>query len=242
MPCTGHSHDHEHAEEVSTNLREYIDIAGVTCLNESIPGSVKSVFKEPSARLTRHPSVMSPPDEADDQELLIHVPFTEAVTITSLCIRGPAPSIQEATSTDFQSACPHYVKLFTNRDDIDFSMAEELPSAMDLEVVHPDHEAEEGTASIDYSLKNRGKFQSISSITLFVKDNWGIEDDSDEFSTEVSEEQSLHRCIRNAAGGSAILCSFYLASWCPSLILLLFFQTRSKTKRRYHILGLRERE
>jgi len=193
MACTGHAHDHEHAEEVSTHLRDLIDFLGVTCLNEAVPGSVKSILKESSARLSRYPSLLSPPPEEGDAELLIHVPFTEAVTITSICIRGPSPG-EFSSSSELSSACPHHIKIFTNRDDIDFSMAEELPPAMDLELVHPDHEVEGGhqdPGTIDYVLKNRGKFQSISSITLFVKDNWGMTEaeengDDKQYSTEVS--------------------------------------------------------
>ena len=180
MACTGHSHDHEHAEEVTTHLRQFIDFAGVTCLNENIPGSVKSILKSYQDRLLLHPTLQSTLD--GDPELLIHIPFTEAVSITSISIRGPPPS-EEVSSIEFQTACPRSVRIFVDRDDLDFETAEELEAAMELELVHPDHENEvENGGTIDYVVRNRGRFQNIASVTIFVQENFG----GDGFMTEVS--------------------------------------------------------
>ena len=54
---------------------------------------------------------------------------------------------------------------FVNRDDIDFTNASDLPAAQTLEL------AEDERAEIDYPLNQR-KFQSVSSVTLFVTDNY----------------------------------------------------------------------
>ena len=182
MPCTGHSHDHEHAEEVSTHLHQYIDFTGVTCLNENIPGSVKSILKTYEDRLSLHPTLHSTFD--GDPELLIHIPFTETVNVTSISIRGPPPSAgNDASSSEFRTACPRHVGIFVDRDDLDFETAEELPPVMELELVHPDHENEvEHGGTIDYVVRNRGRFQNIASVTLFVRDNFG---QGDGFMTEV---------------------------------------------------------
>ncbi|RLN93157.1 hypothetical protein BBJ28_00008434 [Nothophytophthora sp. Chile5] len=68
---------------------------------------------------------------------------------------------------------------FTNRDDIDFSSANELPAQQTLNL------AEDQSANIDYPLQRLPpfttlcfccrvrKFQGVSSITLFVEDSFG---------------------------------------------------------------------
>lgn len=54
--CDGH-HDHDHASDdeigVQYNLFQKIDIENLQCLNESIDGSGKTVFKAWDRRLDR---------------------------------------------------------------------------------------------------------------------------------------------------------------------------------------------
>ena len=84
--CDGHSHDHEHAEPDDTNaalgtsLRPSVDFSGVQCLNESAPNSGRDVLKLYEDRLSPDPSLRSQEDPDEDPELLLIVPFTEAVT------------------------------------------------------------------------------------------------------------------------------------------------------------------
>ncbi|KAG2833082.1 hypothetical protein PC129_g4607 [Phytophthora cactorum] len=92
----------------------------------------------------------------DDPEMIMFIPFTEAVSIKSICISGSAGD----------GTHPKAVKLFTNREDIDFSNANELPAQQKLDL------AEDDTANIDYPLQVR-KFQGVSSLTLFIEDSYG---------------------------------------------------------------------
>jgi hypothetical protein len=164
--CSGHSHDHEHGDEMGMSLRPQFDVPRVVCLNEEVPNSGRDVLKLHEERLTVEPNLCSP---EDDPELLLTIPFTEAVTIQSISVRGGA-------ATDKSS--PKTVKLFTNREDLDFDTARELPSQMTLELLPPHHFVE---GSIDYPLRPAGRFQNVSSISLYFVDNY-----DEEKSTEIT--------------------------------------------------------
>lgn len=182
MSCSGHSHDHEHevVEEVSIHLHDFIDFTGVTCLNENISESCKSILKSYKDRFTLSSSLVS----TVDPELLLHIPFTEAVSITSLSICGPTASSNSSGAADSNTSCPWHIDIYVDRNDLDFEMVQEMTPAMTLELVPPHHERDGET--IDYYVTNRGKFQNISSITLYVRDNFGGDDGS---LTEVSKKK-----------------------------------------------------
>jgi hypothetical protein len=166
--CSGHSHDHEHGDELGLSLRPQIDLPNVVCLNEEVANAGRSVLKIHEERLSAVPSLTSP---EDDPELLLVIPFTEAVTLQSISIRSLASE---------DTAPPKTIKLFTNRDDLDFEMAREMPPQMKLELL-PTHHFVEG--SIDYPCRPAGRFQNISSLTIFVQDNY---DESGEQPTEIT--------------------------------------------------------
>lgn len=176
--CTGHSHDHEQNEDqLGLSLRPQIDIPNVTCLNELIPGSCRLILKLHEERMTINPNLLSP---IDDPELLLYIPFTEAVTIQSITIHN--------SSNNNTNACsPKRIKLYTNRDDLDFDAVRELPSQQEIELLSHVH-FEEGT--IDYPCRPAGRFQGITSLTIFVVDNFstvdGDDDNDDVLSTEIT--------------------------------------------------------
>ena len=171
MPPHGHDHDHDHEDDndPGLSLRQYIDIQGVTCLNEEVAGSGRSVLKMHDERMTETPSVMSP---EDDPELLFYIPFKESVTIRHITIHN--------ASKNTANASPRRVKIFTNRDDIDFETARELPAHFELHLVPPEHFIE---GTVDYPARPAAPFVNISSIALFVMDNF---DDSGEAPTEIT--------------------------------------------------------
>lgn len=171
MDCTGHSHDHDHGEgdDLGLSLRKYVDIPGVYCLNEEVPDSGKAVLKLHDERLTDTPNLLSP---EDDPELLLFVPFTEPVTIQTITIRN--------SSTSQDTVSPRHVKLFTNRTDLDFDTARELEAHQELELVPTDHFVE---GTVDYPCRPASKFRNITSIAIFVVDNY---DDDGEAPTEVT--------------------------------------------------------
>lgn len=162
VECQGHSHDHEHGEDLGLSLRPEIDMPKVTCFNEEVAHSGRAVLKLHEERLTATPSLLSP---EDDPELLLHIPFTESVSIQSLSIR----SVTSETTVP-----PKTVKLYVNRDDLDFETVREMEPALKLELLPPHHFVE---GSIDYPLRPAGRFQGISSLTIFFPDNYAGDDD-----------------------------------------------------------------
>ena len=127
----------------------------------------RSILKLHEDRLSGDPFLRS---QEDDPELLLYVPFTEAVTILNIAIR----STPDNNDDDIPAAPPRTVKLFPNRDDLDFDTARELEPAATLSCLPPEHFAE---GTIDYPLRPAGRFQNISSLTLFFSDNHERDDE-----------------------------------------------------------------
>lgn len=171
VECSGHSHDHgDHGDDLGLSLRPQMDLDNALCLNEEVRNSGRSILKLHEERLSATPSLKSPPD---DPELLLTIPFTEAVTCQSISIRSVGGSNETAP--------PRIIKLFCDRENMDFETAREMEPAMKLEILSPDHLPEAGT--IDYPLRPAGRFQNISSLIIFVESNY---DDTEEAGTEIS--------------------------------------------------------
>jgi hypothetical protein len=176
--CSGHSHDHDHGDDLGVSLRPQIDLPAVQCLNEEIPNSGRDILKLHEDRLNAEPYLKS---QDDDPELLLHIPFTEAVILQSISIRSVVATADTADGTT-AAAPPRTVKLFTNRDDLDFETARELEAQVQLELLPPHHFVE---GTIDYPLRPAGRFQGISSLTLFVADNYSSSEE-DQASTIIT--------------------------------------------------------
>jgi hypothetical protein len=174
--CSGHSHDHEHAgdsSDLGLSLRPQINLDDVTCLNEEVVGMGKSILKLHQERLSAEPFLRS---QEDDPELLLYIPFTEAVTVLSIAVRSvppPPPAAAEREALPL-SAPPRTVKLFTNRDDLDFETVQELQPDATLQLLPPEHFVE---GTIDYTLRPAGRFQNISSLCMYFQDNHHQPDD-----------------------------------------------------------------
>lgn len=156
--CNGHTHDDENEDSLGLSLRQYIDFSRVTCLNEDVLDSGRSILKLHENRLSNSPYLQS---SEGDPELLLYIPFTETVTIQSISIRCGNESIQ--------SVPPRRIKLFVNRDDCDFETARELPPQLEVELLPLEH-FPEGT--IDYPLRPAGRFQNVNSVTIYFIDNY----------------------------------------------------------------------
>jgi hypothetical protein len=167
--CNGHSHDDAIEDSLGLSLRQYIDFSRVTCLNEDVQDSGRTILKLHENRLTSTPYLQS---SEGDPELLLYIPFTETVTIQSISIRCGNVSIQ--------SVPPRHIKLFVNRDDLDFETARELPPQLEVELLPLDH-FPDGT--IDYPLRPAGRFQNVNNITIYFIDNY---DDSRDLSTGIT--------------------------------------------------------
>ncbi|CAM9658370.1 unnamed protein product [Laminaria digitata] len=132
-----------------------IDTTRVRCLNENAPGGALKCLKAWDKRRDPLPRLES---EEDDPELIIFVPFTQVVKIRAISVNGGA-----------DGTAPSTMKVFVNRDDIDFGVAQDLPAVQTLEMVR-----DSGGVEVDYPTK-LSKMQNVSDITLFVPNNFGAE-------------------------------------------------------------------
>jgi hypothetical protein len=160
-----------------------MDLPAVQCLNEEVPNSGRAILKLHEDRLSQTPVLRSQPD---DPELLLHIPFTENVTIQSIAIRSVVDmnnnnNNMNDNDNDNPACPPKTIKLFVNREDLDFETARELEPQAKLELLPPHHFVE---GTIDYPLRPAGRFQSVSSLTIFVADNH--DEDDDEVSTIIT--------------------------------------------------------
>ncbi|KAL7522167.1 hypothetical protein ACHAWX_006866 [Stephanocyclus meneghinianus] len=182
MSCEGHSHDHEHAEAddtstaLGTSLRPSIEFSSVTCLNESTPGSGKSILKLYEERFTSDPSLTSQDDPDEDPELLLTIPFNEAVAIKSISVLSyaDAPIFQPHRNT----AAPRTLKVFVNRQNLDFETARDLEPTAAITLVSPLHQwdTNHSGGTIDYPLRPAGRFQNVTEIALYFCDNYAMPD------------------------------------------------------------------
>jgi hypothetical protein len=109
-------HDHsceDHNCAADWSLYNHVDIPKVVALNESVPGSVKAVFKPWEQRLDNSGGFLE--SNEGDPELLVFIPFTSDVKIKSISVVGGA----DGTS-------PSRMRAFINREGIDFSDAQNM--------------------------------------------------------------------------------------------------------------------
>jgi len=147
-----HTHDIEETEGV--DLFPQIAMDKVQCLNERNTGIGKFCLKPYAKRLDHSRFLLS---DEDDAECILHIPFSEAVRCTGICI-----------CADDNGTAPRIAKIFVNRNDVDFSLAEELKADMKLTDMHRDVSAE-----VFYFTPRSGKFTTCHSLTIYVSDNWG---------------------------------------------------------------------
>ena len=98
-------------EEYLVDLTDAINRQGVYCLNESVDGSAKKIFKQKEDMLDRGKYLES---NEGDPELLIYIPFNSAIKMKSMVMIGG----EEGTS-------PAIIKLFVNKENPDFDLIED---------------------------------------------------------------------------------------------------------------------
>mmetsp|Transcript_176 Transcript_176/g.426 ORF Transcript_176/g.426 Transcript_176/m.426 type:complete len:247 (-) Transcript_176:230-970(-) len=201
--CDGHSHDHEHAEPDDTNaalgasLRPSVDFPGVRCLNESRPNAGRDILKYYEDRMSENPSLTSQEDIDEDPELLLIVPFTEAVSMKSLSVLSF--SGRDEDDDNATTAAPRTVRIYVNRSDLDFETVRDLEPTATITLVPPSHQWMEEFVggTIDYPLRPSGRFQNVSEIALYFCDNYAMppgsggsndmdDTDEDRVSTEIT--------------------------------------------------------
>jgi len=147
----GHDHSDDITPALQYSLYQHINFDDITTLNESEPDAGKAVVKKTWAeRLQEQPELESDSDE----QLLMHVPFTGQVKLHSILIR-----------TSSSSSAPQTLKVFINRDNVDFSTASDLAPTQEFKLSQ--------TSEVqDISVK-RALFGKVQNLTLFVVDNYG---------------------------------------------------------------------
>ncbi|KIN05549.1 hypothetical protein OIDMADRAFT_112960 [Oidiodendron maius Zn] len=152
-----HSHDngHDHSDDITPALQyslyQHIDFDGIITLNESEADSGKAIVKKTWAeRLQEQPELESDADE----QILMHIPFTGQVKLHSILIRASnSPS------------APQTLKVFINRDDLDFPTASDLSPTQEFQLSQ--------TSEIQDIAVKRAVFGKAQSLTLFIEDNYG---------------------------------------------------------------------
>ncbi|KXT12481.1 hypothetical protein AC579_7366 [Pseudocercospora musae] len=155
----GHDHSegasHDHTDDLTPALQNHIysqiDFSAVNTLNESTPHSGSSIVQKTwTDRLSPTPELVSDADE----QLLMHVPFTAQIRLHSILIR--------TSTTD---SAPLTLKVYVNREGLDFSTASDLEPTQKLELSQ--------TNDVQEVPVKRALFNSVRSLDLFFEENWG---------------------------------------------------------------------
>ncbi|KAG9236201.1 putative PITH domain-containing protein P35G2.02 [Amylocarpus encephaloides] len=155
---SGHDHGeggHDHSDDITpvlqASLYQHITFDDITTNNEAEAHSGRAIVKKTWAeRMEEQPELESDADE----QLLIHIPFTGQVKLHSIHIR-----------TSPSSSAPKTLKVFINRDDLDFSTCSDLPPTQQFELSQ--------TSDVQDIAVKRVLFGKVQSLTLFVEDNYG---------------------------------------------------------------------
>ncbi|XDG03247.1 hypothetical protein ABKA04_002862 [Annulohypoxylon sp. FPYF3050] len=160
-----HDHEHDHTDDITPALQyslyQHINFDGISTMNEAHQDSGKAIVKKTWAeRLEAEPELESDADE----QLLMTVPFTGQVKLHSILLR-----------TSPSDSAPRTLKLFINRDSLDFETAEELQPTQIIDLSQ--------TSDVQELPVKRALFSKVRHLSLFFEDNFG---DDDEDTTRIS--------------------------------------------------------
>ncbi|KAL4424497.1 hypothetical protein ABPG77_006806 [Micractinium sp. CCAP 211/92] len=159
--CAAHDHDcGEHDCSSAWSLYKHIDIQHVRCLNEAVEGSCRKVFKPWHRRLEPAGATGSGEQldsEEDDPELLLHVPFDGSVKLTGITVVGGP-----------EGTAPSKLKVYINRDDLDFSIVSDMPAVQEWELL------ENADGTVEYPT-HAAKFNGVHSLDLYFPSNHGAD-------------------------------------------------------------------
>ncbi|PNS21070.1 PITH domain-containing protein [Sphaceloma murrayae] len=168
---SGHGHDHEHdhahgahdhSDDITPALQNHIyqqiDFSAITTLNEAVSQSGSAICQKTwNDRLDPEPELCSDADE----QLLMHIPFAAQIRLHSMFIR-----------TSPSSSAPQTLKVFVNREDLDFGTAAEIQPTQTFSLSQ--------TSEVQEVPVKRALFNTVRSLDLFFEDNWsnGEEDET----------------------------------------------------------------
>lgn len=150
--CVSHDHDCGDVGCAGSSLFKSINHAAVRCLNAADPGSAPLVLRPWERRHEREPALDS---NEDDGELLLHIPFVSDVKLQGIVVAGGP-----------EGSSPTSMRVFINRDDLDFGLAGELPALQEWSL------SEDGSANLEYQTRF-SRFQCVSSLDIHFPGNGG---------------------------------------------------------------------
>jgi hypothetical protein len=157
-PC---SYEAKQADlDIGETLFACIDTSKMWALNASDPATATHCIKPHNERLDATRFLRS---DDDDPDLILFVPFTQQVVLRSFCFIAGS-----------QATAPTRVKVFVNRDDVDFAAAAELPATQAFDL------AFDADGEIEYPVRVN-KFTNVSSLLLFFTNA-----DDDEATTQIN--------------------------------------------------------
>jgi hypothetical protein len=173
-----HSHggdSHDHSDDITPALQyslyQHINFDGITTMNEADAESGKAIVKKTWAeRLQEQPELKSDADE----QLLMQIPY---VTVTQFLhwlmsrysFTGQVKLHSILIRTSNSSSAPQTLKVFINRDDLDFSSASDLAATQEFHLSQ--------TSEVQDIPVKRALFGKVQSLTLFFVDNFGQGDE-----------------------------------------------------------------
>lgn len=140
----------------SHNLYKMINTPCILCLNEHEPDAGRNPFKPWEKRHDKTKVLRN--NEDTEPEVIIKVPFTCEVKLDSICIIGEG------------QMAPTHIKVWTNREDIDFGTAEDTKPYMEFDL------AEQGGEHHWYKFKSGKHFSNVSSLIIFLNHEGDEED------------------------------------------------------------------
>lgn len=166
-----HDHDHDHGPPADPNaapgtedvwLYPFIDLDSVRALNDAEPERVaRNALR---AHEQRHDAEAPFCESEADEQLLVHVPFNVSVKVKSICVIGGGSDARQ---------WPAHLKVFLNRDDVDFNNADAVACTQEWALA-PEQGGERAAARDDllYATKY-ARFQNVHALTLFFSANFG---------------------------------------------------------------------
>jgi hypothetical protein len=158
----GHGHGaHDHSDDITPAIQkqiyQQIDFGAINTLNEAESASGRKICQKTwDERMNPEPELCS---DADCQ-VLLHVPFTAQIRLHSILIR-----------TSETASAPLTLKLYINRDDLDFETAADVQPTQTLSLA-------QSNQIQDVPVK-RALFNTVRSLDLFFEDNWGRGDEDE---------------------------------------------------------------
>ncbi|GLB35225.1 putative PITH domain containing protein [Lyophyllum shimeji] len=143
--------------ETDVSLLEYLDLSQLNCLNEAADHTLKAILAQ-KRRNTSSNYLLSDADE----QLLLNIPFNQAVRVRSIIIQG---SVAEQA--------PRTIKLAANRPTLGF---EDLEDADEPEIAQVLSLSEADVKEGRVVRLRFVRFQAVNSLHIFVGSNQANED------------------------------------------------------------------